>query len=482
MRRLCGRLKENGQVTYYVLFCPLCRVITGTNCKSYYVLGVRVLSRAQRHTIYLTNIRQQLDDIQTALNLELPPVRWELRELRELIVQHSANIRHPVTGDFVRLRLEMLENRILNGRILRKISHGEQDYTLLFDCLYNKKVEAIDAFSLFLYMQEQNMPSKYVLMEGNAKAAELCKHPDVICVSDEADFIFNHPDLLAGARRVLTSFGLNSPFDCFLKRLPFLDYIFIEHGVYFFKEIVGDIYGPTCFDRVLAPTKKSHEMYLRKGIWPQEKMLLCGIPRWDMLERKAHAGNNIFIFFTWRRTFFENPGYGRTYFGRICSLLANPDFRRIVHERQLTVNLALHHGLAFCNIPIPDFDENINIIDMNRLSNIIGVSDLLITDYSGLSFDFMYLDIPVIFYRCDFDSPGLTEQEQLDFRSIRDKDSLVYNCVYAEIDAIKLLEHYAENGFVLEEENLRKNKAFFWEKQDIRKHICEQLKRTCGDR
>ncbi len=137
----------------------------------------------------------------------------------------------------------------------------------------------------------------------------------------------------------------------------------------------------------------------------------------------------------------------------------------------------MHHGVSHFDVPIPSFDESVRLIDMDDISPHIGSTDLLITDHSSICFDFMYLDIPVIFYRFDVDHPDLEEVEARDFRIIRNKDSLIYNCVYEERDAVALVEHYAENDFVLEAENQSKNESFFWEKSDIRKHICEDLER-----
>ncbi len=228
--------------------------------------------------------------------------------------------------------LGLMENKIMLQYLCRGRSKKERAF-LLFDCLSDRNAEAIAAYSLFLYMQEHHIPAKYVLREDNRRASELQDNPDVIFVQDDSDFLSNHNDLIIDARCILSSFELAFPFRHILKKLPFVDHIFLEHGVFFFKECVANIYGPATFDKDLVLSRRTLEMYLSNNLWPKEDMILHGMPRWDLLSRKAHEGKNIFIFFTWRRTFMEKPEYGQVYFGKILSLLSNPDFKRIVREK-----------------------------------------------------------------------------------------------------------------------------------------------------
>ena len=85
---------------------------------------------------------------------------------------------------------------------------------------------------------------------------------------------------------------------------------------------------------------------------------------------------------------------------------------------------------------------------------------LFITDFSSIVFDFMYLDIPVIFYRFDID----LDENTKDFESITfaaNRDSYLYNCYYDEENTVNAIIKYINNGFVLEEENKEKNKVFY---------------------
>ncbi len=437
-RRLCGRIKKEVKTTYYLCFIPVYRVVRQERRKKYYVLGIPLFSR---------------------------------KRMKNLI---AAEVDRCLTNT----KLESLANKIMSRHLYNRIENpGASSHILLFDCLCDENVEAIDAWSMYQYLKAENIPAKYVLMRTNKLAESVQDDPDVILVRDEADFFIRCYGSIANACCVLSSFGIHAPYHKFFKRLPFLRCIFIEHGVIYIGSFAMKIYHPTCFHNIVVPSKRTHELYCNKSAWKEEHMLLNGIPRWGLLSRKPHEGKNIFIFFTWRKTFIRKPELAKAYFEKIHSLLSNPAFLKLVKENKLNVNLAFHHSLSYNNVPIPKFDESINIIEMTGISRHIGTTDLMITDYSSICFDFMYLDIPILFYRFDAGNTNLIDADIEIGVEASKLDSSLYNCVYQESDVVKVVENYVRNGFVLEEENVRKNEAFFWKRgEDPRQELYAKLK------
>ncbi len=451
-QHLAGRIKRNGRVKYYFLFLPVFKITSDERRKVYRLFGIRIGSKKCLNHV-----------------------------VKEELSRFSADNSTPMGKKLFSLHMEAAESRLMSWGLYHKLNASPR-YYLIFDCLHDHFAEAIDGWSLFQYLREQNVPAKYVLLKHNKLAESLPAEgdADIILVNGREDFIFNHPELIAGARCVLTSFGLSPRFDRLLKKIPFFPYIFIEHGVTFLKIRAIEVYNPSRYNKILVSSRGTLATYREVRVWEEGDMIFNGMPRWDLLTRQEHEGRNIFIFFTWRTTFSMEPEKAHAYFKTIFSFLANPEFQRVVNEQQLTINIALHHTLSYNEVNIPEMGERINLIGMHEISRHIRTTDLLITDYSSICFDFMYLNIPVIFYHFDFDDEGLNEADRECARYAACKNAQLYNCVCQEAEAVALTRHYAENGFVLEEDNVQKNNAFFWEKQNVRQHLLEKLDALCA--
>ncbi|MBQ6315208.1 MAG: CDP-glycerol glycerophosphotransferase family protein [Mogibacterium sp.] len=72
------------------------------------------------------------------------------------------------------------------------------------------------------------------------------------------------------------------------------------------------------------------------------------------------------------------------------------------------VLLIKHHGLCKEKPPIPEDLENVFAFDMNKnkvltIEGLLGIADILITDYSSVGFEFAIREKPIIFFAYDLD-------------------------------------------------------------------------------
>ena len=90
----------------------------------------------------------------------------------------------------------------------------------------------------------------------------------------------------------------------------------------------------------------------------------------------------------------------------------------------------------------------VEIIKPEEISKSIETSDLFITDFSSLVFSFMYLNVPVIFYRLDFfeSDENYLKREYLSYAQTKDK--YLYNVFYELDNVINKIEYYIENNFI----------------------------------
>lgn len=353
--------------------------------------------------------------------------------------------------------------------------------TILMDNLYEPNTETIDTYSLFLYMQENNIKSYYVLYKKNPLYLELKnanKLKNIIVVDGSFEIVYKSFIPLLFAKSVVTGFCnviSTSWQGRFLKQNKYIKYIYLNHGATFLKDWVLDYYSPKNFNRLIVSNDFEKEIYLKEAKWRESKLIKSCFPRWDMLKKEQHEEKNIFIFFTWRTSFNENNYKQSLYYKKLKSFVNNKRLVDLLSKHKINLTFAYHHAFHDCNIRFEEISDNVNIINITNISKNIGKSDLFITDYSSICFDFMFLNIPTIFYKLDWQDSSLNEMDTNSMKYAMTKDKFLYNCFYDEEEVISKIEYYIKNNFCLEEQNKEINNKFFYFKKDIRKNLSDAL-------
>lgn len=421
----------------------------GENFYQFYLMGIKVLekisSKNSRRTYFLG-----------------------IRIKKDLLVG--------LNQDTDSLQLLAAEQKILTLGLSCKHLPKNERFILCFDCLADAHAEAIDAWTMFQYLQKKNIPSRYVILKQNTLYKQLEQNDalkDIIPVTSEMDFLLTYPDIIAQSRVILSSFGFGT--SRIFKQLPSSKYVFIEHGVMLLKVWVAKMYGDNghlAGNKILVPTKLTKQLYERLGLW-KDKMYFCGLPRWDNLT--IGSTNNevktIFVFFTYRVTFNSDSRQKLTYMNRINRFLEALNEHVAKLNGKVEVFFALHHALMkHDKIYNFDFIKNVTIVSPLEISKFIKTADLFVTDFSSASFDLLYRNIPTIFYCFDTD---------IKYNNYRDNtresaemiEDLLYNCYYDLNKVIEKIDYYIRNDFKLEDKYIRRNDEIFWN----RGNNCERL-------
>lgn len=365
----------------------------------------------------------------------------------------------------------------------------EKDCYVLYDCLYDDLAECIDAYSLFCYMKSKGIKAYYVLLRTSSLYKELLaenKLENIVVLEDKcsknpAKTIEKIFDVLLRAKCVLTSFGSGSDkVDEFFANNKFIEYVFVQHGpTYIETRVIGGYISPTRYNKILVSSENEKEIFLRNG-WSEDRLIKAGLPRWDLLNKSSNNEKSLLFMFTWRRlqgSRFEKSLYKK----RILSLLNNEDLHNYLKSGGIKMYFAEHHALK--NNSNIDFDishPEISFIDSGKISEYIKKCSLLVTDFSSVSFDFMFQDKPVIFYPLDKDDKVLSYSEQVDIRCFCDMQSKLPNILFSENDVIEKIKYYVEREFEIES-NVKENyRKFFYVKENIRQKIAEILEQFCN--
>ncbi|MGN1294833.1 MAG: CDP-glycerol glycerophosphotransferase family protein, partial [Bacilli bacterium] len=215
--------------------------------------------------------------------------------------------------------------------------------------------------------------------------------------------------------------------------------IFIQHGVIGVSR-VNHVLHKNRMDYSLFVVSSQFEKdhIIKEFGYKEEEVVITGLARWDALEDTS-KGNEILLMPTWRSWIkstdqLEKSEYYQTY----LNLLNDERLHRILEEKDLTLTFYPHYQTQkFLHKEIPSFHERIRTVRQGEKSvqHLLKSHRLLITDYSTVSFDFAYMNKPVLFFQFDYDAfyskhyneGPINHKEDLFGTRVEDIDALITN-------------------------------------------------------
>lgn len=185
---------------------------------------------------------------------------------------------------------------------------------------------------------------------------------------------------------------------------------YLGHGVLALKRMGVDYRRSSkLFDRVLVGSTFDFEAHRHLGFKSKE-LRKIGYPRWDDLkgDQKSDEKKHILFFPTWRGwvdKLNDEEFVQSEYFSKIQELMNSNKMQALLNAQNAVLDVYLHPNMRrFTNLLIDDNAyQNVNVLNPDEVSvaEIEVQSDMIISDYSSVVWDFAVQKKPVVFYQFD---------------------------------------------------------------------------------
>jgi CDP-glycerol glycerophosphotransferase (TagB/SpsB family) len=184
--------------------------------------------------------------------------------------------------------------------------------------------------------------------------------------------------------------------------------MFLQHGVTALKR-VDHLFGTrgTTPMTYFVTTSSAEQAIVKSFGYSDKRAPILGFTRWDILEDKSNPAHPVVLMMpTWRRwledvddqTFLDSD-----YFKSYSALINNSALLELLERRGVVLKYFIHPKLHEQLRHFDKTSERIQLIDIDTtpLNELIMECSALVTDYSSVSWDVLYMDKPVVYYQFD---------------------------------------------------------------------------------
>lgn len=247
----------------------------------------------------------------------------------------------------------------------------------------------------------------------------------------------------------------------FLKRhhLLFCKRVFLQHGIT--KDRVEFCFKKSCLaDIFITSAYPEYEFVKNEFGYKPNVIKLTGLARYDKLI--SNPKNQILIMPTWRcwlKDYNEDEFMKSRYYLTYSSLIKNAMLLEVARKNGLKIVFYLHHDMQkFSHLFMGNDVVKIGDEANYDVQTLLIESNLLISDYSSVPFDFAYMKKPLIYYHFDYADYSNFQNNIGYFDYERDGLGKV---IKTEEDLINEINKIVEEKFIFEDEYEAKRIKFY---------------------
>lgn len=232
-------------------------------------------------------------------------------------------------------------------------------------------------------------------------------------------------------------------------------FYFLQHGV-----IINDCkwlyYEETKFKLFVCGAEPEAKFVANHFNYPDGKVKYLGLSRFDNLHHIKVKKNRILIMPTWREWIAENgskllevegnSNFNETeFFIEWKKLLTDNKFISYIKKNNLEVIFYPHHEMQKFLSYFEELSTPIKVASSEKydIQELLKNSEMMITDYSSVFFDFVYMKKPIIFYQFDIDKFNKFQYQEGYFSYQKNKFGKSYSKSTEIVD--KIIEMHMNN-------------------------------------
>lgn len=373
-----------------------------------------------------------------------------------------------------KLELKNLINKLNRNSIYRR-----PKYLIFIDFYNNPFCNDINAYLLFKhYIKINETNAVYVINNSSELYKSLLKKnktKNLIPVKGTSSFYKVIYPYLLNSKIIVNSY-VYYDIQKIVSNVNYLKYLFITHAIGYFKtKIISPQFVALKENKrnIIISSPFEYEFYKHKLKYKDKYMHKAGLPRYDrfnLIQRNKSENKCILISFTYRK--YSNTIYNKSLYKKNLEiLLNNTSLMSFLKRRNIDLIFIQHHYDFFRKRPFnPNNFQYVKYRNQSFLSHYIEQCSLFITDFSTISFDFMFLNKPVLFYLIDLkDKLHFEEKEYMKYD--KNKDLYFENAFSKQGPLIKKIKDYVIHDFKLKNRLKKKYKSMFYYRTNITERI-----------
>lgn len=218
--------------------------------------------------------------------------------------------------------------------------------------------------------------------------------------------------------------------------------------------------------------------------YEKNEVAITGYPRHDDLidtsNQKKYESKTITIMPTFRD---NQDNIGENFkntklFIALKSLLSNKDLLNYLTNENINISLYLHQNIQKYSSMLKEYESNnitIHTSDNTSVKELLKKSNLLISDYSSVMFDFLYMSKPFVSYQFDRKDFILSRKEKGFIDISKDLPGYI---IERESELIETICFIHENNYKLQEKHQKSISIFFkYTDKNNSKRVFESIKK-----
>ena len=214
------------------------------------------------------------------------------------------------------------------------------------------------------------------------------------------------------------------------------------------------------------------KVYKNKFHLNDNNLFKAGLPRYDRFQnvnKNISENNCILIAFTYRS--YNNKIYNKSLFKKnLEQLFEDQTLISFLKKKEVDLIYIPHHYDVLRKRPFnPNKFINIKYKMQKDLPHYIEQCSLCVTDFSSISFDFMFQNKPTLFYLIDLnDSIKFFEKEYMSKKN----EKIYFGNVFTEQKPlIEKIKYYINNKFIIDSKLKYNYESLFYYKNNITQRI-----------